>query len=110
MTLYMLISSAGVGRSGTFIVVDSMLARIQHEQTIDIYNYVRYLRTRRMFMVQTEVKISPCFCIQKYYHILIILSLNLFIYLLLYVQFSRRIYIGRRQQGYDTLAKVTHHN
>lgn len=47
--------SAGVGRSGTFIVIDCMLARIQSEQTIDIYNYVRYLRTRRMFMVQTEV-------------------------------------------------------
>lgn len=48
--------SAGVGRSGTFIVIDSMLARMQIEQTLDIYNYVRYLRTRRMFMVQTEVK------------------------------------------------------
>ena len=33
------------------------------------------------------------------------------IYLLLYVhEFSRHIYIGRRQQGYNTLAKVTHHN
>ena len=47
--------SAGVGRSGTFIVIDCMLARIQSEQSIDIYNYVRYLRTRRMYMVQTEV-------------------------------------------------------
>ena len=47
--------SAGVGRSGTFIVIDCMLARIQGEQSIDIYNYVRYLRTRRMYMVQTEV-------------------------------------------------------
>ena len=50
--------SAGVGRSGTFIVIDCMLARIQSEQTIDIYNYVRYLRTRRMFMVQTEVSVQ----------------------------------------------------
>ncbi|CAB4018698.1 partial [Paramuricea clavata] len=52
--------SAGVGRSGTFIVIDCMLARIQSEQTIDIYNYVRYLRTRRMFMVQTEEQYVFC--------------------------------------------------
>lgn len=50
--------SAGVGRSGTFIVIDAMLSRIQNEETIDIYNYVRYLRTRRMHMVQTEVNIQ----------------------------------------------------
>ena len=52
---FFILYSAGVGRSGTFIVIDCMLARIQNEQTIDIYNYVRYLRTRRMYMVQTEV-------------------------------------------------------
>ena len=53
----LLFGSAGVGRSGTFIVIDSMLARIHQEQTVDIYNFVRYLRTRRMYMVQTDVNI-----------------------------------------------------
>ncbi|XP_028408092.1 receptor-type tyrosine-protein phosphatase S-like [Dendronephthya gigantea] len=52
--------SAGVGRSGTFIVIDCMLARIQSEQAVDIYNYVRYLRTRRMYMVQTEEQYVFC--------------------------------------------------
>ncbi|XP_046853383.1 receptor-type tyrosine-protein phosphatase delta-like isoform X2 [Xenia sp. Carnegie-2017] len=52
--------SAGVGRSGTFIVIDAMLSRIQNEETIDIYNYVRYLRTRRMHMVQTEEQYVFC--------------------------------------------------
>lgn len=47
--------SAGVGRTGTFMVVDSMLDRIKAENTLDIYNFVAYLRTRRTAMVQTEV-------------------------------------------------------
>ena len=29
--------SAGVGRTGAFIVIDSMLERIKHEKTIDVY-------------------------------------------------------------------------
>ena len=48
--------SAGVGRSGTFIVIDTTLDRINAEATIDIFNYVAYLRSRRTAMVQTEVK------------------------------------------------------
>lgn len=47
--------SAGVGRSGTFIVIDAMLDRIKAENTVDIFNYVAYLRSRRTAMVQTEV-------------------------------------------------------
>lgn len=50
-------SSAGVGRTGTFIVIDTMLDRIKAEGTIDIFNFVAYLRTRRTAMVQTEVSI-----------------------------------------------------
>ena len=49
------IFSAGVGRTGTFMVIDSMLDRIKAENTIDIFNFVAYLRTRRTAMVQTEV-------------------------------------------------------
>ena len=51
----MSVFSAGVGRTGTFMVVDSMLDRIKAENTIDIFNFVAYLRTRRTAMVQTEV-------------------------------------------------------
>lgn len=47
-------SSAGVGRTGCFIVIDSMLERIRHEKTIDIYGHVTCLRAQRNYMVQTE--------------------------------------------------------
>lgn len=46
--------SAGVGRTGCFIVIDSMLERIRHEKTIDIYGHVTCLRAQRNYMVQTE--------------------------------------------------------
>lgn len=47
-------NSAGVGRTGAFIVVDAMLERIQHEKTLDVYGHVTCLRAQRNYMVQTE--------------------------------------------------------
>ncbi|XP_025017927.1 tyrosine-protein phosphatase Lar isoform X2 [Tetranychus urticae] len=46
--------SAGVGRSGCFIVIDSMLERLRYENTVDIYGHVTVLRAQRNYMVQTE--------------------------------------------------------
>ncbi|XP_067028665.1 receptor-type tyrosine-protein phosphatase delta-like isoform X2 [Acropora muricata] len=46
--------SAGVGRTACFIVIDSMLERLKHENTVDVYGHVTVLRTQRNFMVQTD--------------------------------------------------------
>lgn len=52
--------SAGVGRTGAFIAIDSMLQRILNgEANIDIYGHVTLLRNQRNCMVQTEVGCIP---------------------------------------------------
>ncbi|XP_028306215.1 protein tyrosine phosphatase receptor type Db isoform X18 [Gouania willdenowi] len=46
--------SAGVGRTGCFIVIDAMTERIKHEKTLDVYGHVTLMRSQRNYMVQTE--------------------------------------------------------
>ncbi|CAB3376185.1 Hypothetical predicted protein [Cloeon dipterum] len=46
--------SAGVGRTGCFIVIDSMIERLRNDKMIDIYGHVTCLRAQRNYMVQTE--------------------------------------------------------
>ena len=48
--------SAGVGRSGTFIVLDRLLQHIEEHDWVDIYNMVYEMRLYRNMMVQTEVR------------------------------------------------------
>ncbi|XP_028833167.1 receptor-type tyrosine-protein phosphatase S isoform X6 [Denticeps clupeoides] len=50
--------SAGVGRTGCFIVIDAMLERIRHERTVDVYGHVTLMRSQRNYMVQTEDQYS----------------------------------------------------
>uniref|UniRef100_A0A3Q0S5G3 Protein tyrosine phosphatase receptor type B n=1 Tax=Amphilophus citrinellus TaxID=61819 RepID=A0A3Q0S5G3_AMPCI len=47
--------SAGVGRTGTFIVLDRVLQQMDAKDTVDIYGAVFDLRLHRSHMVQTEV-------------------------------------------------------
>ena len=48
--------SAGVGRTGCYIVIDSALTRLRENlSTIDIYGHVSLLRSQRPYMVQHEV-------------------------------------------------------
>lgn len=47
------ISSAGVGRTGTFIALDIMMQRIKQERKINVFDLVKQLRSQRMKMVQT---------------------------------------------------------
>ena len=48
-------SSAGVGRTGTFICVDTLLHQIVDHDMIDIFGMVLNLRKFRTNIVQTEV-------------------------------------------------------
>uniref|UniRef100_A0A8C2Z424 Receptor-type tyrosine-protein phosphatase F n=1 Tax=Cyclopterus lumpus TaxID=8103 RepID=A0A8C2Z424_CYCLU len=46
--------SAGVGRTGCFIVIEATLERMKHEKSADIYGHVTCMRAQRNYMVQTE--------------------------------------------------------
>ena len=50
--------SAGVGRSGTFIVLDIILQVLEAEASINVYECILKLRAQRCLMVQTEVSDS----------------------------------------------------
>lgn len=53
--------SAGVGRTGCFIVVDTMLEKLKNEKFVDIYGHVTCLRSQRNYMVQTEEQYMFCY-------------------------------------------------
>eukprot|EP00794_Sanderia_malayensis_P008095 gene8095-8963_t len=48
----------GIGRTGSFIVIDAMLDLAAKEQTIDIFNYVNFIRTQRIELVSAEEQYS----------------------------------------------------
>ena len=49
--------SAGVGRTGTFILLDTVMQQMKNEGTLSIYNVLKNVRDQRVKMVQTKVYI-----------------------------------------------------
>ena len=59
--------SAGVGRTGTFILLDSVMQQIKREGTLSVFNVLKNLRGQRMKMVQTKVNyMTTPSCIHVY--------------------------------------------
>ena len=54
--ILLLCCSAGVGRTGTFIVIDRLLQQIQREDNIDVFGTILEMREYRCNMIQTEVR------------------------------------------------------
>ncbi|XP_061693781.1 receptor-type tyrosine-protein phosphatase epsilon-like [Syngnathoides biaculeatus] len=50
--------SAGVGRTGTFIVIDSMIDTMHTEQRVDVFGFVSRIREQRCQLVQTDMQYS----------------------------------------------------
>ncbi|XP_028398210.1 receptor-type tyrosine-protein phosphatase alpha-like isoform X2 [Dendronephthya gigantea] len=46
--------SAGVGRSGVYMVIDSMIERIEDDKSVDVFNFLNHIRTQRIALVQEE--------------------------------------------------------
>ena len=58
--------SAGVGRTGTFILLDCVMQQMKREGTLSVFKHFKNLRTQRMKMVQTQVS---CHLIETECHI-----------------------------------------
>ena len=71
--------SAGVGRTGTFIVLDSMIERMKTEDTLNVYDFVKQLRDQRVLMVQTLVRTLYVYLIHEdYTHISYLGSVHIY--------------------------------
>ncbi len=53
--------SAGVGRTGTFIVLDTMLERIKEQSSVNVYQTLQDIRLKRAKMVQTQVSVHAAY-------------------------------------------------
>ncbi|XP_076834990.1 protein tyrosine phosphatase receptor type Eb isoform X1 [Brachyhypopomus gauderio] len=50
--------SAGVGRTGTFIVIDAMMDMMHAEGRVDVFGFISRIRSQRCQLVQTDMQYS----------------------------------------------------
>uniref|UniRef100_A0A8D3E8Z9 Receptor-type tyrosine-protein phosphatase epsilon n=1 Tax=Scophthalmus maximus TaxID=52904 RepID=A0A8D3E8Z9_SCOMX len=50
--------NAGVGRTGTFIVIDSMIDMMHMDQRVDVFGFVSRIREQRCQLIQTDMQYS----------------------------------------------------
>ena len=56
--LIIYVCSAGAGRTGTYMAIDTMMYELEERQTANIFEYVERMRTRRTQMVQNAVSVG----------------------------------------------------
>lgn len=60
---FLSVPSAGVGRTGTLMALDTLIFQIERKNSVDIFGIVHELRMHRPLMVQTEVRHRDTLCV-----------------------------------------------
>jgi len=60
--------SAGVGRTGAYIAIDSLIENINNKKNIDVFNKVLEIRLYRVSMVQNQFQYRFIYEMLNYYY------------------------------------------